>query len=56
MLNRNLIYTGITRAKDEVILVGEKAAMAMAVKNNRISERYSCLNSWLKQEIGDSTS
>ncbi len=51
MLNRNLIYTGITRAKEEVILIGEKEAMRIAISNNRISERYSHLKTWLQQEI-----
>src|SRR5512139_1565602 len=43
MLQRNLLYTAITRAKQLVVLVGTRRAMAMAVKNNKPSERYSGL-------------
>lgn len=43
MLQRNLLYTAITRAKQAVVLVGDRKAVAMAVKNNRVSERYSGL-------------
>nr|MBA3532971.1 AAA family ATPase [Ardenticatenales bacterium] len=39
MLQRNLLYTGITRARQMVVLVGSKRAVAMAVKNNRIASR-----------------
>jgi ATP-dependent exoDNAse (exonuclease V) alpha subunit len=35
MLQRNLLYTGITRAKKYVVLVGTKKALAIAVKNNK---------------------
>jgi exodeoxyribonuclease V alpha subunit len=43
MLQRNLIYTAITRAKNIVILVGTRQAVAMAVRNNKVSERYTGL-------------
>ncbi len=43
MLQRNLLYTAITRAKEMVILVGTRKAIAMAVKNNRVSKRWSGL-------------
>ena len=43
MLQRNLLYTGITRARQMVILVGTRKAIAMAVKNNRVSKRWSGL-------------
>ena len=39
MLQRNLLYTGVTRARKLVVLVGSKQAIAMAVRNNRISQR-----------------
>ena len=39
MLQRNLLYTGVTRAKKGLILVGEKKAVYIAVKNNKIVER-----------------
>jgi exodeoxyribonuclease V alpha subunit len=43
MLQRNLLYTGITRARQLVVLVGSKRALGMAVHNNKPSERYSGL-------------
>jgi exodeoxyribonuclease V alpha subunit len=43
MLQRNLLYTGITRGKRLVILVGSKRALAIAVKNNAVDERYTML-------------
>ena len=39
MLQRNLLYTGVTRAKKGLILVGEKKAVYIAVKNNKLVER-----------------
>jgi exodeoxyribonuclease V alpha subunit len=43
LLQRNLLYTAITRAKKLVVLVGSRRALAMAVKNNKQSERFSGL-------------
>lgn len=43
MLQRNLLYTAVTRAKKMVVLVGDKQAVWMAVNNNKVSERYSAL-------------
>lgn len=39
MLRRNILYTGITRAIKEVILVGSKAAIAQAIHNNKTAKR-----------------
>ncbi|QOR34260.1 ATP-dependent RecD-like DNA helicase [Clostridium sp. 'deep sea'] len=47
MLQRNLFYTGITRAKKLVVLVGTKKALAIAVKNNKVVERYTALSARL---------
>ena len=47
MLFRNLIYTGITRAKKLVVFVGTRKALAMAVKNNDISKRQTALQALL---------
>ncbi|MCC6893307.1 MAG: ATP-dependent RecD-like DNA helicase [Anaerolineae bacterium] len=49
MLQRNLIYTAITRAKQTVVLVGTHKALHIAVNNNRVSERYSGLLGRLKE-------
>jgi len=47
MLKRNLLYTGITRGKKLVILVGQKKALAMAVKDKNTKKRYTKLKEWL---------
>ena len=47
MLQRNLIYTGVTRGKKLVVLVGQKKAIAIAVKNVSGRRRWSKLNEWL---------
>lgn len=44
MLQRNLLYTAITRARELVVLVGTKQAMGMAVRNNRVAERHTTLS------------
>ena len=43
MLQRNLIYTAITRARDLVVMVGTKKAMGIAVKNNAVAFRNTTL-------------
>jgi len=43
LLQRNLIYTAITRGRKLVVVVGSKRAMAIAVKNDRTQERFSRL-------------
>lgn len=50
MLQRNLFYTAITRAKQKVILVGTKKAMQTAVDNDRTRKRYSLLAERLQEE------
>ena len=47
MLQRNLLYTGITRGKRLVVLVGQKKAVAMAVRNSRSRRRWSKLRELL---------
>ena len=51
MLQRNLLYTGVTRAKKGLIFVGEKKAIYIAVKNNKIVERNTRLAERLKSKI-----
>ena len=43
LLQRNLIYTGITRGRKLVVLIGQRQALATAVRNNRTERRYSGL-------------
>lgn len=50
MLQRNLVYTGLTRGKQLVVLVGQKKALAMAVKNHLGRRRYTKLAEWLTLE------
>jgi exodeoxyribonuclease V alpha subunit len=43
MLQKNLLYTAITRGKKKVILIGQKRAIAIAVKNNKENHRFTKL-------------
>jgi exodeoxyribonuclease V alpha subunit len=54
MLQRNLIYTGITRGKKLVVLVGQKKAVAIAVKNVSGRTRWSKLDEWLACDLPES--
>jgi exodeoxyribonuclease V alpha subunit len=49
MLQRNLLYTAITRGKGLVVLVGTKKAIAIAVKNHKIQHRYTGLEGRLRR-------
>jgi len=51
MLQRNLLYTAVTRAKKMVVLIGTKKAVAIAVKNNKIDERNSLLRERLQKTL-----
>jgi exodeoxyribonuclease V alpha subunit len=48
LLQRNLIYTGITRGKRLLVLIGQKKALGIAVHNDRPQRRYSGLLASLK--------
>jgi exodeoxyribonuclease V alpha subunit len=52
MLQRNLLYTAVTRAKDLVVLVGTKQAIAITVRNNQIIERHTALDFRLQGKEG----
>ncbi|MBI3964503.1 MAG: ATP-dependent RecD-like DNA helicase [Chloroflexi bacterium] len=43
MLARNLLYTAVTRAKELVVLVGQPRAVAIAVRNDRVAQRFTLL-------------
>ena len=47
MLQRNLLYTGITRAKELVVIVGTKQALGICIRNNQVMQR----NSYLAERI-----
>ncbi len=52
MLQRNLIYTGITRAKKALVIVGTKKALAYAVKNVTVTQRNTLLRERLERQKG----
>ncbi|MGI4944709.1 MAG: SF1B family DNA helicase RecD2 [Janthinobacterium lividum] len=47
MLARNLLYTGVTRGRRLVVLVGQRKALAMAIRNAGARRRWSKLREWL---------
>ena len=49
MLQRNLLYTAVTRAKKAVILIGTRKALNIAIKNNKVSQRHTALD-WRLQK------
>jgi exodeoxyribonuclease V alpha subunit len=49
LLERNLIYTGITRARKFLVVIGQKKALGLAVRNDQSRKRYSGLLSSLKK-------
>lgn len=51
MLARNLTYTGITRAKKNLVLIAQDSALKHAVKNNKIADRFSLLQQRLRGEL-----
>lgn len=52
MLQRNLLYTGVTRAKKAVVLVGTTKAIGLAVRNNSVTKRNTGLAERLRQFCG----
>jgi exodeoxyribonuclease V alpha subunit len=51
LLQRNLVYTGITRGKKLVVVIGQKKALALAVRNNRTQARYSGLLARMRAQM-----
>ena len=50
LLTRNLLYTGVTRAKKMVVLVGSTACVKRMVKNNYTQKRFTLLKDFLTNE------
>jgi exodeoxyribonuclease V alpha subunit len=48
MLQRNLVYTGVTRGKRLVVLVGQRKALSIAVRGRQTRRRWSKLKEWLE--------
>ena len=49
MLQRNLLYTGITRAKERVVIVGTQKALGICIRNNQVMQRNSYLAERLQE-------
>ncbi|NBK25162.1 MAG: ATP-dependent RecD-like DNA helicase, partial [Spirochaetia bacterium] len=55
MLQRNLLYTAVTRAKKVLVLVGEKKAIGYAIRNQKPNERYTRLHVRLRNDTEKTT-
>jgi len=55
MLQRNLLYTGITRGKKLVVVVGSRKALSMAVQRRDAAQRCSALGRRLRERSDDSS-
>jgi exodeoxyribonuclease V alpha subunit len=53
LLQRNLIYTGLTRGKRFVVILGEKKALGFAIRNSDTAQRFSALEERLTRRRGD---
>ena len=51
LLYRNLLYTGITRAKENIILIGARGVVNRMVQNDRKTNRYSCMKRFLEEKF-----
>ncbi len=52
LLSRNLLYTAVTRAKKLVVVVGSKQTVAMMIKTNETTKRYSLLVDLIEENFG----
>ena len=53
MLQRNLLYTAITRAKQMIVIVGTTKALKLAIANDKVAQRYTTLKERLRGEVGE---
>ena len=53
MLQRNLLYTAITRAKQMIVIVGTSKALKLAIANDKVAQRYTTLKERLCGEVGE---
>ncbi|MBA2287567.1 MAG: heavy metal transporter [Ktedonobacteraceae bacterium] len=51
LLSRNLVYTGLTRAKRQAVIIGSPKAIRIAISRTQERERYT----WLAQRLQDRT-
>ena len=54
LLYRNLLYTGVTRAKELLIIIGRREAVSKMVENNKKTNRYSCMKAMLEENFNES--
>ena len=47
ILRRNVVYTGVTRGKRLVVLVGQRKALGIAIRGAQVRRRWSKLQEWL---------
>ncbi len=50
LMNRNLLYTAVTRARQMVYILGRKECLSQMVRNNQVKRRYSALSCLLKRQ------
>jgi len=50
MLQKNMLYTAISRGKELVIIVGSKEALSIAVRNDKLKQRYSNLKNFIQEK------
>ncbi len=53
MLQRNLLYTAITRAKQMIVIIGTSKALKLAIANDKVAQRYTTLKQRLRGEVGE---
>jgi len=53
LLQRNLLYTAITRAKKLVVIIGTKKALGMAIRNDKVQRRFSRLADRVREMCGE---
>ena len=53
MLQRNLLYTAVTRAQKLCVLIGNKRAIGIAVRNDKVAQRFTALDWRLRIELGN---
>ncbi len=53
LLYRNLLYTGVTRAKEILIIAGSREAVVKMVENNKKTNRFSCIKDLLEESYGN---
>lgn len=54
LLQRNLLYTAVTRGKKLVVIIGSKKALAIAVRNNKTHKRFTLLSQRLRKAMAES--